>query len=475
MQFSIAKPEEVGVSSAALSQTLDYLAQRRVALHSLLVMRHDALICEGYAAPFTKDTLHRMYSETKSLVSLAVGVMCAKGYLDLDDHIVDHFAEKLPLGGPSPELARLTIRDMLRMATPYNGTTYKRRPTKDWVGSFFTARTDHEPDSFFCYDTSSSHTLCALVEKRMGRPLLDVLRREALDAIGFSEQSYCIRDPMGISQGGSGLMATPRDMLALLRLVAQGGQWDGQQLLPQDYLQAATAWQIDNAENGGSGGWDFAQGYGYQFWRLTHNAWSMYGMGGQLAICLPDQDMLLVTTADTQPLAGGVQTILDAFWNCLLPGVADAALPANPAAYAELTKKLSTMQLPIVENLAAPDTELCCATVQMGLNAPGLTALQLQENALVLHYGGKTCTLPFRTGALVQSHLWDDPALPCVIAAGWRAPDSLLFRVHLLGERLGSLSLQLKLRPGGATLALCSHEEHPDPDFSGTAEGVTAV
>ena len=112
MQFSIAKPEEVGVSSAALSQTLDYLAQRRVALHSLLVMRHDALICEGYAAPFTKDTLHRMYSETKSLVSLAVGVMCAKGYLDLDDHIVDHFAEKLPLGGPSPELARLARADL---------------------------------------------------------------------------------------------------------------------------------------------------------------------------------------------------------------------------------------------------------------------------------------------------------------------------------------------------------------------------
>ena len=115
MQFSIAKPEEVGVSSAALSQTLDYLAQRRVALHSLLVMRHDALICEGYAAPFTKDTLHRMYSETKSLVSLAVGVMCAKGYLDLDDHIVDHFAEKLPLGGPSPELARLTILSLIHI------------------------------------------------------------------------------------------------------------------------------------------------------------------------------------------------------------------------------------------------------------------------------------------------------------------------------------------------------------------------
>lgn len=239
-------------------------------------------------------------------------------------------------------------------------------------------------------------------------------------------------------------------------------------------MQAATAWQIDNAENGGSGGWDFAQGYGYQFWRLTHNAWSMYGMGGQLAICLPDQDMLLVTTADTQPLAGGVQTILDAFWNCLLPGVADAALPANPAAYAELTKKLSTMQLPIVENLAAPDTELCCATVQMVSTLPGLTALQLQENALVLHYGGKTCTLPSGRGHWCKAICGMTPRCP-VLSPPAGVPDSLLLRVHLLGERLGSLSLQLKLRPGSATLALCSHEEHPDPDFNGTAEGVTAV
>ena len=209
MQFSIAKPEEVGVSSAALSQTLDYLAQRRVALHSLLVMRHDALICEGYAAPFTKRYAASYVQRDEK--------PCVAGCRRYVRQRVSRFGRpyrgslcrKAPLGGPSPELARLTIRDMLRMATPYNGTTYKRRPTKDWVGSFFTARTDHEPGSFFCYDTSSSHTLCALVEKRMGRPYWMCCAVRALDAIGFSEQSYCIRDPMGISQGGSGLMATP--------------------------------------------------------------------------------------------------------------------------------------------------------------------------------------------------------------------------------------------------------------------------
>ena len=66
MIFPEAMPEEVGVSSLAIHRTLDYLEQRKVALHSLLILRHDALICEAYARPFTKNTLHRMYSETKS-------------------------------------------------------------------------------------------------------------------------------------------------------------------------------------------------------------------------------------------------------------------------------------------------------------------------------------------------------------------------------------------------------------------------
>lgn len=90
-----------------------------------------------------------MYSETKSYVSLAIGCMFAKGYLEPNDHIVDYFPEKLPHGGPKSELAQLTIRDMLRMTTPYSMTTYKHRPTKDWVGSFFTARADHAPGSYF--------------------------------------------------------------------------------------------------------------------------------------------------------------------------------------------------------------------------------------------------------------------------------------------------------------------------------------
>lgn len=472
MQFSVATPEEMGVASESISRTLDYLSERRVPLHSLLIMRHNALICEGYAAPYTEKTLHHMYSETKSLVSLAIGIMCAKGYLNLTDKIVDHFAEEIPFGGPSPELARLTIRDMLKMETPYNGTTYKRRPTKDWVGSFFRARADHNPGSLFYYDTSSTHVLCALVEKYTHKSMLDMLRQEVLDKIGFSADSYCLKDPKGVSQGGSGLMATPRDMMALLYLIAQGGIWDGQQLLPREYLQEATSFQVDTTENGGRNGWDFAQGYGYQFWRLTHNAWCMYGMGGQFSICLPEKDMLIVTTADTQGLLGGEQTMLDALWNCLLPGVCETPLAPNASAYAALNRRLTAMALPCVANLAEAGGRNCTAEAQMQPNAPGLTQVRLRLDALELCYGEKSCTLRFQAGGLAQGYLWDDPTIPYTAAAGWRAPDTLLLRVYLLGERLGNFSVQLHLTEAGVTLALTDHEEYQDSCFSGEAQGM---
>src|SRR5690606_7533625 len=91
--------------------------------------------------------------------------------------------------------------------------TYKINPERDWVGSFFDTEPTHPPGSLFIYDTSSSHTLCALVERLTGKPMLDYLRDKFLDNIGFSREAYIIPDPFGVSMGGSGLMATPMDIM----------------------------------------------------------------------------------------------------------------------------------------------------------------------------------------------------------------------------------------------------------------------
>ena len=46
-----------------------------------------------------------------------------------------------------------------------------------------------------------------------GKELLMYLREKVLDEIGFSSDAYCMKDPMGVSIGGSGMMASSYDML----------------------------------------------------------------------------------------------------------------------------------------------------------------------------------------------------------------------------------------------------------------------
>ena len=189
------------------------LEKRRIPLHSVLVAQHDKLLLEKYYAPYDRNKLQRMFSVTKSFTALAVGLLEQEGRITLQDPICKYFPEYLP-GVVHPWLAELTIEDMLKMQTCHTKTTYnKTSTTENWVRSFFQTEPTHRPGTLFMYDTSSPHVLCAMVEKITGQKMLAYLKDKLLRQIGFSEESYIIEDPFGTSMAGSGLMATPRDLL----------------------------------------------------------------------------------------------------------------------------------------------------------------------------------------------------------------------------------------------------------------------
>lgn len=157
----------------------DRLQKKQVPMHSFLLMRHDTLIAEGYYAPYQKDTLHRMFSISKSFTSIAIGLLEAEGKLSLDDPIVSYFPDKIP-ANVHPWIAAMTIRDMLMMRTCHAATTYKVDMKSDWVESFFTVPPTHPAGKLFHYDTSSAHTLSALVERPFGQPMLGLSQRKTV-------------------------------------------------------------------------------------------------------------------------------------------------------------------------------------------------------------------------------------------------------------------------------------------------------
>lgn len=346
LNFQKGIPENVGIPSQAILNLFNRLEGYHIPMHSILILKDEQLIVEGYYKPYDKTMLHRMFSISKSLTALAIAKLEETGFLQLDDPIIKYFPEYVP-AHPHKWLQQMTIRHMLMMRTCHASTTYKINASTNWVESFFTTPPTHKPGTIFHYDTSASHTLCALVEKITKLPLLEYLKNTILRAIGFSEESYMLTDPFGVTLGGSGLMATSEDLLRFGYLIMHGGNINDTQLISSSFLHEALIYQTATAVTGPV--LSESMGYGYHFWRGQHNSYICYGMGGQLIICLPQYNLLCVTTADTQGIGGGNQLIYNCIYEELLPYLCETN-HINPCQNLVVAKNRNRQAASIVTN-----------------------------------------------------------------------------------------------------------------------------
>ena len=456
--FEYTSPEAVGIDAKWIKNFAERLENCHLPMHSFILVKDDKIIAESYYAPYKADTLHRMFSITKSFVSIAIGLLEAEGKLSINDKIVDYFPEKLPESELSLYRAEMTIRNMLMMATCHQMTTYKLPGVTDWVGSFFTTPPTHVPGTSFSYDTSSTHTLCALVEKLSGMKMLDYLRVKFLDEIGFSKDAYVMEAPGGESYGGSCLMATPMDLLKFIYVISKNGKVNGKQLLPEEYVKAATAWQIDTY--GKSSTWEEMQGYGYQFWRTTHNGFCCYGMGGQYACFYPEQNMMLITTADTQGRAGGTQLIFDAFYQEIYDKIGTDLGEDS----IDLAEYLATRALIPVEGSenASVLKYINNAKFIMDENAKGFKwiSIELENNEGILHYetGEGTFALSFGIG---YNKVTEFPKYQykSAVSGAFRDDNTFLIKANIVDECIGNVFIQLVFKNDEITVLMRKFEE----------------
>ncbi len=114
--FKKILPEKAGISSKNVYEFIKTLEKRGLAMHSVLLLKGEDIFAEYYWKPFNKDLCHRMYSQTKSFVGVAIGILEQEGFIRLTDKIADYFPEKIERELPE-NLKNLTIEDMLTMRT----------------------------------------------------------------------------------------------------------------------------------------------------------------------------------------------------------------------------------------------------------------------------------------------------------------------------------------------------------------------
>ncbi len=478
VKIPYASPEEMGVPSVRILNLIKKLDSYKIPMHSILLARHGKLITEAYYGPYDAETLHRMFSVSKSFTSIAIGQLIHLGKLSLTDKIIHYFPDHLP-DKIHPFLAEMTLRDMLTMQTCYSATTYKNNPEADWVESFFTTEPTHRPGTAFNYDTSASHTLAALVEKLTGMSLLDFLRASFLTQTGFSQEAYMLQDPFGVSMGGSGLMAKPSDLLIFATLLMNEGQFLDQQLISKDYIKDAISYHCDTRINGPT--LEEHQGYGYQFWRIRHNGFACYGMGGQLAICLPEYDLILITTADTQGISGGNQSIYNSLYEEVLPYLSDAPISSDGQDLAQLESYIHGLSIRPLEGASDSPLmdELHQQTYLLDPNPSEFTALSLefqrsgQKGILTLYRDSNQLELTFGLGQMVTSNfpIYNQK---CCTSGVWINPHTLYIKSHIIDECIGSVHFHLTFKDNSISLYMKKIEETYFNEFSGYIQGHTS-
>jgi hypothetical protein len=232
--------------------------------------------------------------------------------------------------------------------------------------------------------------LSAIAQRLTGERIVHYLQPRLFTPLGIAPPVW-ETSPEGIDVGGWGLNLTTRDIARFGQLYLQKGVWNGQRLVPEAWVKAATSAQVPN---GPSANPDWEQGYGYQFWQCRHGAYRGDGAFGQFCVVMPAQDAVLAITSGV----GNMQAVLDKVWEHLLPGLGDRALADDPAGQAALADRLASLRIPPVSGQP---------TSSVGSQVSG-REYALQENtdhvaALRFDFADDGSTILFRNAASDQS------------------------------------------------------------------------
>jgi CubicO group peptidase (beta-lactamase class C family) len=361
--FPRSTPSAEGVDARGIRSFLDALdAAPDVEPHSLMLLRHGAVIAEGWWAPYGPDRPHLLYSLSKSFTSTALGLAVAEGLVRLDDTVLSHFPE---LDGEitDPRSRRMLVRHVAAMASGHREETID---PADLVRGFLLTPPDAEPGSVFAYNQPCTFALAAIVQRAAGMPLTEYLRPRLFDPLGIGEVGW-LSDSRSLELGYSGLHATTDAIAKLGQLYLQRGRWGDTQLLSPEWVAEATELHITTP---GREWVDWEQGYGFQFWMARHG-YRGDGAYGQFCVVLPEHDVVLAITGQSPDM----QAVITAAWEHLLPAI---DRPTDGTDDDALRAELAALTLPVVPGSAPSEPVSYAAATDTPVDA--ITAVSLSPS-----------------------------------------------------------------------------------------------
>jgi CubicO group peptidase (beta-lactamase class C family) len=290
-----ATPAEQGMDIDSMDKMTDRVDTDLPFVLSIMVIRHGYVVYEEYFGGSNASTLLSVRSVTKSVMSAIVGIALENGDLPslditLEDALPDYFEN-----GENADKSNITLRNLLMMRSGIDwGETQQQvvglwQSRDDQIEYILSQSMADTPGAAWRYSTADAHLVSAMFQNLTGQSLLDYGTTHLFSPLGFGEVDWQ-EDSSGYNIGGAELYLTPRDMAKFGFLYLNNGLWDGQQIVPSDWVALTTTAQDEDVYY-----------YGYQWWRAEHEffgehtAFVALGYGGASIFVHPELDLIVVT------------------------------------------------------------------------------------------------------------------------------------------------------------------------------------
>lgn len=341
-------PEEQGMDSKVLIEMLRAVEESGKSVNSVTIIRNGCLVHETYFYPYQKEYVHSLNSGTKSFVSAALGIAIDEGKIkSVEDPVLGYF--------PNWEIANvdqrkqdMKLKDLLSMSTGFdwefngNVSTNEMLQSDNWAKFTLDLPMKEEPGKTFNYCNGASQALCSAIKNATGKTPKELLA-EKLRPLGFGD-FYWESAPEQNSSGYSGIFMHPDDAAKFGYLYLGKGKWDGQQIIPEQWVEDSTKGQV-------KADWSpILPEYAYHWWVTRFGGYAAFGHGGNYIFVVPKLNLVAVFT-------GGLFDVSDMFYpgelmeKYIVPSIkSDSPLEADQAVADALSEAMN-----LAQNAPAPE------------------------------------------------------------------------------------------------------------------------
>ncbi len=277
-------------------------------IYCSLIVQDGVIVRECYGEGFAKNTKGTIFSVTKSFLSALIGIAIEKGYLDLQDAVSDYFPAFV--SGPQEWFKEdITIEHLLTMTSgifcPTNaGFNGRMSQSDDELNMLLRLPVNRKNIGKFSYNDANYHLLSNILYQATQKTPLEFANEVLFAKLGIGNEADGMgcpeweADAKGVNYGGFGLKLSGRNLAKFGYLYVKQGIWNGQSVVPKEWVALSTGRKVPTTEKG--------LYYGYGWWSCDVcglNTYYAIGAGGQYIICTPQLDLIQVYLCEKNSMA----------------------------------------------------------------------------------------------------------------------------------------------------------------------------